>query len=181
MNELKSVWASRWIVAAILQGAIITTITLYFVIGQLGFLKPEFSRVIAGGGAGTWLTVGYITYLIVGVVAVAVTALFYYHIEVALRKPYKGIAKVFAWIQLILHNVGAAGAGLLMIIGGYLAGAAMLPKEVGGLGWSAGKVHTDIFYGIPLGYPFWISAFIIILAIGVILGGLGYIITWTRK
>lgn len=144
-------------------------------------MKPEFSRVIAGGGAGTWFTVGYITYLIVEVVAVAVSALFYNRIELTLCKPYKGVANVLAWIQLILYNVGAAEAGLLMMVRGYLASAAMLPTEVGGLGWKAAEVHAKIFYGIPLGYPFWTSILIILLAVGVILGGLGYIITWTRK
>jgi len=176
-----SQWANRFIIAAIIQGALATALTAYFVFGQLWFLKPEVSRVIAAGSAGNWFTVGYATYLIVGVLAVAVTALFYNHIEVNLGKPYKGLANILAWIHLIFMNVGVIGSTWLMMIGGYLGGAAMLPKEVGGLGWNAGQVHTNIFYGIPLGYPTWISIFIFILAIGVLLGGLGYIITWRRK
>jgi hypothetical protein len=42
---------------------------------------PSASRVIAGGSAGTWLFVGYSLYMIIGVIAVAVTAIFYFYIE----------------------------------------------------------------------------------------------------
>jgi hypothetical protein len=112
---------------------------------------------------------------------VAVTALFYNHIENVLGKPYTGIADKLAWLHLILMNVGVICATCFMMIGGYLGGAAMLPPEVGGKGWNAGQVHTNIFYGIPLGYPTWIAIFIFLLAAGVLLGGLGYVLTWRRK
>lgn len=177
-----SKWAGRFIFAAIIQGLIATVVTAYFVLGQaLGFLVPEFSRVIAFGSAGNWFTVGYLSYLIVGVVGVAVTALFYYYIEFSLGKPYSGVGNVLAWIHLVFMNIGVLGASLMMMIGGYQAGAAMLPVEVGGKGWNPGQVHTNIFYGIPLGYPAWVTIFIIILGVGVLLGGLGYIITWRRR
>ena len=176
-----SKWASRFIGAAIVQGAIATLITLYIVIGQIFFLRPEPSRVIAFGSAGMWFTMGYVTYLIVGVMGVAVTALFYHYIESVLGKPYTGIADKLAWAHLFLMNVGVLGASGLMMLGGYLGGAAMLPPEVGGRGWNPGQVHTNIFYGIPLGYPLWITIFIVLLALGVFLGGLGYIIRWRSK
>ena len=175
-------WASRFIAAAIIQGLIATVITAYLVLGQaLGYLVPAFSRVIAFGSAGNWFTVGYLSYLIVGVIGVAVTALFYYYIEGVLGKVYRGAASVLAWIHLVFMNVGVLGAGLLLMIGGYQGGAAMLPVEVGGKGWHPGQVHANVFYGIPLGYPTWVTIFIIILAIGVLLGGLGYLITWRRS
>jgi hypothetical protein len=63
--------ANRFIVAAIVQDALAVILTAYFVLGQFAWLKPEVSRVIAGGSAGTWFTVGYVTYLIVGVIGVA--------------------------------------------------------------------------------------------------------------
>ncbi|MEM2909660.1 MAG: hypothetical protein QXO01_01140 [Nitrososphaerota archaeon] len=179
MSESK--WASRFVVAAIFQGALATALTAYFVLGQIFWLKPEVSRVIAFGSAGNWFTVGYTTYLIVGVIGVAVTALFYHHIESTLRKPYTGAANMLAWLHLVLMNVGVIGATWLLMIGGYLGGAAMLPPEVGGKGWNPGQVHVNVFYGIPLGYPTWISIFIIILAVGVLLGGLGYLIAWAKK
>jgi len=78
-------------------------------------------------------------------------------------------------------NIGVVGATWLMMLGGYLGGAAMLPPDVGGRGWNPGQVHVNVFYSIPLGYPFWISIFIILLALGVLAGGLSYIITMRRR
>jgi len=176
-----SKWASRFIAAAIAQGAIATLATLYIVVGQVFFLRPEPSRVIAFGSAGSWFTMGYLTYLIVGVMGVAVTSLFYHYIESVLNKPYTGFVDKLAWAHFVLMNIGVLGASSLMMIGGYLGGAAMLPPDVGGRGWNAGQVHINIFYGIPLGYPFWISIFILLLALGVILGGLGFVVSWRRK
>jgi hypothetical protein len=181
MSGRVSTWANRFIVAAIVQGALAVILTAYFVLGQFAWLKPEVSRVIAGGSAGTWFTVGYVTYLLVGVIGVAVTALFYHHIEVTLGKPYAGSLNLLAWIHLILMNVGVIGATWLMMIGGYLGGAAMLPPAVGGKGWTAQEVHEKVFYSIPGGYPLWIAVFIILLGIGVLAGGLGYVLAWRRK
>jgi hypothetical protein len=36
--------------------------------------------VIAAGGAGTWFTFGYVMYVVVGVIGVAVSAIFYYYL-----------------------------------------------------------------------------------------------------
>ena len=181
MSGRVSTWANRFIMAAIVQGALAVALTAYFVLGQFAWLKPEVSRVIAAGSAGTWFTVGYTTYLIVGVIGVAVTALFYHHIEVNLGKPYTGSLNILAWIHLILMNVGVIGATWMMMIGGYLGGAAMLPTAVGGMGWTAMEVHERVFYAIPGGYPLWIGIFIILLGIGVLAGGLGYVLAWRRK
>ncbi len=175
--KLESKWSSRFIVAAITQGLLATLLTSYFVGGQtFGWLKPAFSRVIASGGAGQWFTVGYLSYIIVGVVGVAVTALFYHHIEVTLGKPYRGVASALAWIHLIFMNVGVLGATWLMIYGGYVAGGNMLPVEVGGKGWTAAQAHELLAPLIP---P--ITVFLALLMIGLLLGGLGYVMTWKRK
>ena len=177
-TAVRSKWASRFITAAIIQGLLATLLTLYFVLGQAtGFLKPAFSRVIAAGGAGNWFTVGYLSYLIVGVIGVAVTALFYHYIEAILGREYRGFSNILAWLHLILMNIGVIGATWIMIYGGYAGGAAMLPPEVGGLGWNAGQVHEHILGPLPL--P--ITVFIIILAVGVLLGGLGYVINWRQS
>jgi heme/copper-type cytochrome/quinol oxidase subunit 1 len=181
MNLQRSKWASRFIAAAIVQGALATALTLFIVIGQIFFLRPEPSRVIAFGSAGQWFTVGYLTYLIVGVIGMAVTALFYHYIESVLGKPFTGLADRLAGVHLLLMNIGVVGATWLMMLGGYLGGASMLPPEVGGRGWNPGQVHVNVFYAIPLGYPLWISVFIIILAAGVLAGGLSYITSWRQK
>jgi hypothetical protein len=44
------VWASRFMAAAIVQGAIIVGLTAFLVLGQ-AFVKLEVARVIAGGSA----------------------------------------------------------------------------------------------------------------------------------
>ncbi|MCS6785041.1 MAG: hypothetical protein NZ581_07605 [Candidatus Caldarchaeum sp.] len=178
---VKGKWASRFILAAIIQGALATGLTLFWVVSQFGLLRPEFSRVIAFGSAGNWFTVGYTTYMTVGVVGMAVTALFYYFIENVLNKPYTGMVDKLAWVHLVCMNVGVVGATWLMMVVGYLGGAALLPPQVGGLGWTPAEVHEKIFYGIPLGYPTWIVGFIFLLAVGVVAGGLGYIISWRKS
>jgi len=171
-------WTDKFIWAAIIQGLLITILTSYFVLGQAtGFLVPAFSRVIAAGGAGTWFVVGYFGYLTVGVLGVALTALFYYYIENVLGKVYEGFANILAWIHLIFMNIGVVGATWLMIWGGYLGGAAMLPPEVGGWGWDAFQVHEHILGSLPL--P--ITIFLIILFIGVLAGGLGFVLMWRKK
>jgi hypothetical protein len=46
--------------------------------------KPDIlfkNRVIASGGAGTWFTFGYLIYIVVGVIGVAVSAIFYHYLE----------------------------------------------------------------------------------------------------
>ena len=57
----------------IIQGAIIVGLTVFLVLGQISILKQEVSRVIASGGAGTWFTFGYLSYIIVGVIGLAVS------------------------------------------------------------------------------------------------------------
>ena len=60
-------------------------------LSQISLLKPEVSSVIAAGGAGTWFTFGYIMYIVVGVIGVAVSAIFYYYVERGLAKQYNSI------------------------------------------------------------------------------------------
>jgi heme/copper-type cytochrome/quinol oxidase subunit 1 len=170
--------AGFFLYAAIVQGGIAALVTFLGAFGdQIGLYPTAVSRVIASGEAGTWFTVGYLTYLIVGVIGMAVTSLFYFYIETVQGKPYKGIAKAFSWIHLIFGNVGVAGAAILAMVGGYLGGAAMQPKQFGGLAWNTGQVHVGIlqFYTTP------IAAFLAIGLIGFFLGGLGYLLALRTK
>jgi hypothetical protein len=102
-NNLSITWTNRFIYAAIIQGAIIVGLTIFLIFSQISFLKPEITRVIAAGGAGTWFTFGYVMYVVVGVIGVAVSAIFYYYLEKILAKPYdKRLTKVLAWTHLLL-------------------------------------------------------------------------------
>jgi hypothetical protein len=171
---MRSKWANRFIFAAIIQGLGATLLTVPLV---LPWIRPPVSIVIAGGGAGTWFIVGYILYIVVGVLAVAVTALFYYHFEVIVNRPYKGMANFLAWIHLILMNVGVAAAAAILMYGGYAGGAAMLPTTVGGLGQNAGWVHANILGPLvsPAGYA------IIAAMAGMLAGGAGFFATNFRR
>lgn len=179
---LVSKWSNRFIWAAILQGLAATLLTIPLV---LPWVKPSVSMVIAGGSAGTWYTVGYLTYIMVGVIAVAVTALFYHHFEVDMGKPYKGTANTLAWVHLILMNVGVAAATWMLMYFGYLAGGAMVSVSSGGLGWTATQVHVNILGPIaePYGNAYLnpIGWAIIAAAVGVFAGGLGYLVNYFRK
>ncbi|MGE5633976.1 MAG: hypothetical protein ACM3VV_01975 [Deltaproteobacteria bacterium] len=176
-NNLSITWINRFIYAAILQGAIIVGLTIFLVFSQISFLKPEISRVIAAGGAGTWFTFGYIMYVVVGVIGVAVSALFYYYLEKVLAKPYnKQLTKLLAWTHLLLMNIGTTSTMSMLMYAGYIGGAAMLPENVGGQGFNAGQAHQIL---APFIEP--ISVAILILLLGVILGGIGFILTYNRK
>lgn len=160
---------------AIIQGAIaliLIAILLYLAV----FGVPKVSRIIASGSAGTWLTIGFTGFVLVGVIGTAVSALFYQHIEVGLGKPYANFGNLLAWLHLVLMNVGAVVAGGLMMYAGYIGGAGLLPTSVGGGGLNGGEVHE-----ILAGYPLPIAIFMGIGAFGVLLGGIGYVTTWLWK
>ena len=166
-------WAGRFIWASVLEGLGAVTWTLFII---TPWIVPAPSRVIAGGGAGTWLFVGYSLYLLVGVVAVAVTSIFYVYIEGIQGKTYSGIPNYLAWAQILLMNVGVVGATWLMMYAGFTGGAASLPTSVGGQGLNPGQVHLTIlqYYPEPIFY------FLVLAVLGVLSGGLGYILA-SRK
>jgi len=170
--------ARLFLYAAIIQGAIAVLITFLGGFGdQMGLYPVAVSRVIAGGEAGTWFIMGYVMYIIVGVVAMAVTSLFYFYIETVQGKTYSGIRKIFAWIHLVLGNVGVAGTAILAMVGGYLGGAAMQSVTYGGMGWTTGQVHVHIlqYYTEP------IAVFLLLALIGFAFGGLGYLLSMRSK
>jgi len=177
-----SKWSSRFIWAAVVQGLILTIVTV-LIVEPLSYFNINWplnyspSKVIAGGGGGTWMFTGYILYLVVGVVAVAVTAMFYFQIEGVTGKVYHGLTNYLAWGHYIFMNVGVAGAMLLMIWGGYMAGYAAAPVASGGLGYTGEQIHVT--YLGQLVNP--IGAFVLLAALGAILGGVGFILRSRMK
>ena len=177
-QQLNLVWTRRFITAAIVQGAIIVGLTVFIIFGEISILEPGVSRVIAAGGAGTWFALGYVLYIVVGVIGVAVSALFYLYIERVLKKQYKDHngARVVAWIHLILMNIGTTVAMGLLMLAGYRGGAAMLPTSVGGLGLGAGQAHEIL---APFVEP--IAIAILVLILGIICGGIGFVAVNRKK
>ena len=171
-------WANRFIIAAIVQGGLAAGLTGYLLASGIGWLGGvAASKIVAGGGAGTWLTVGWVTYIMLGPIAVAVTALFYHHFETDLQTPYTGWTRLAAWAHILLMNIGVVGATWLMMNAGSLGGSAAQPVSQGGLGWTGLQVHENIMQY----YPPYIAAFIAIAIAGAFLGGLGYVIIWRRS
>ena len=171
-----SKWANRWIIAAIGQGALAAGLTA-FLLYDAKYGTPGAAKIVAGGGAGTWLTVGYLGFIIFGPLAAAITSLFYQHFESDLRTAYTGISNVFAWLHLVLMNVGVTVATWIMWNGGWravnLSSSAFClanPKDPGC------NVHVQILAGLvdPIGY------FAILAVLGAFAGGIGYVLVWRR-
>jgi hypothetical protein len=180
LQQMQGKWAGRFIWAAIVQGVVITIITL-LILEPLSIFNIDSyfspSMVIAAGGGGTWMFTGYILYLVVGVVAVAVTAIFYFYIEDVRGKPYHGLTSYLAWGHYVFMNVGVAGSMMLMIWGGYMAGYAGAAVSSGGLGYTDEQIH--VHYLSQLIDP--IGLLVLLAAIGAILGGLGFVLRSRAK
>ena len=173
MTDGTGSWSKRFIWTAIIQGGIVVGLTAVIVVGQAYFLKPEISRVIASGGAGTWFTFGYLIYISVGIIAVAVSAVFYHLLG---TRSGSKIFGALAWAHLILMNVGISAAAGLMMYAGYIGGAAALPEAVGGEGLNPGQVHGLI---APFVEP--IAVAILLILAGVISGGIGFVLAYKQN
>jgi len=179
-QQIQGKWAGRFIWAAVVQGLIALIVTILIVepvsIFNISWYYSP-SEVIAAGGAGTWMFTGYILYLVIGVIAIAVTAIFYFYFEGVMGKVYHGLTSYLAWGHYVLMNVGVAGSMLLMIWGGYRAGVAAAATSSGGLGWTSLQIHENILG--PLVNP--IAGLVVVSAIGALLGGLWFMINQGRK
>jgi hypothetical protein len=171
----RSAWSHRFIIAAIVQGAVITGLTLAFVAAQMltsgtniiQFLSLSFE------GPAKWFFLGYIFYMIL-VVAIAASAVFYNHLEVGMRRQIKGFRSVLAWIHIVGMNVGGAATTITIIFAG-LAGSGILSLILGGTG-SLQPNTTIMNQFVPL-----IAAFTGLLSIGLLAGGLAYITTYLQR
>jgi hypothetical protein len=175
-NAAKSAWSNRFIVSAIVQGAIITGLTLFIVSAQIltsGVNIIQFLSLSFEGPA-KWFFLGYIFYLIL-VVAIAVTAVFYNHLEVYMGKQIRGFRSVLAWIHIIGMNVGGAATTIAMIFAG-LAGSGIINAILGG---SNPALQPNIAIMEQFINP--IAAFAGLLSMGVLAGGIAYITTYLQK
>jgi len=176
----QSKWASRFIWAAVAQGLVAAIVTFLIVepqtyLGINSYFSP--ARVIAGGGGGVWMFTGYILYLVVGVVAVAVTSMIYFYLEGLLGKTYHGLANLLAWGHYVFMNVGVAVSMLLMTYGGYIAGYDAAPVSGGGLGYTDLQIHVTDLGQLET----WIGGFVVLAIIGAVLGGLGFVLRSRQK
>jgi hypothetical protein len=122
-------------------------------------------------GPAKWFFLGIVFYLTL-IVAIAVTAIFYIHLEVNLRRQISGILNVLAWIHLIGMNIGGSLTTLLMIFAG-ISGSGVLSAFTEG---KIGPQNVEVLNALTT--P--IAVAIGILSIGVISGGLAYILTYWK-
>jgi hypothetical protein len=170
-----SIWSGRFIIAAIVQGAVITGLTLAFVAAQIlisGTNIIEFLSLSFEGPA-KWIFLGYIFYMIL-VVAIAVSAVFYSHLEVGMGRRIRGFRSFLAWIHLVGMNVGGAATTIIMIFAG-LAGSGVLGIIVGGSDTLQENTAIMDQFIAP------IAIFTGVLSIGVISGGLAFVMSYLRK
>jgi hypothetical protein len=171
----RSAWSNRFIIAAIVQGAVITGLTLVIVSAQMltsGVNIIQFLSLSFEGPA-KWFFLGYIFYLIL-VVAIAVTAVFYNHLEVGMGRQIRGFRSVLAWVHIIGMNVGGAATTVAMIFAG-LVGSGILGVILGG----SDSLQPNVAIMEQFINP--IAAFAGLLSIGVLAGGVAYITTYLRK
>jgi hypothetical protein len=175
INDIhKTTWGNRFIASAIIQGGVMTLIALSMVGTQFIFANKlnviQFLSLSFEGPA-KWFFLGIIFYLIF-IVAIAVTAIFYIHLEVNLKRKIFGIVTVLAWIHLIGMNIGGPLATILMIFAG-LSGSGIISIFTEG---KIGQQNVEILNALIV--P--ISVSIGILSIGVICGGLTYLLTYIK-
>ena len=171
---MKTRWVDRFIIAAIIQGAIITVMALVIVGVQMTYTNVNIMQYLSLSFEGTakWFFLGIVFHLIV-IIAVAVTALFYSHLEITLKKKFSKTSNWLAGIHLIGMNVGGAGAMMIMTFAG-LAGTGLLSI------FSEGKLGPK-YPAIMDSFIEPIGGFISLLAVGVMCGGLCFILAYRSK
>jgi hypothetical protein len=171
----KTIWGNRFIATAIIQGGIMTLIALSMVVIQFIFASKlniiQFLSLSFEGPA-KWFFLGIIFYLIF-IVAIAVTAIFYIHLEINLKRKISGLLNVLTWIHLIGMNIGGPLATILMIFAGLSGSGIMSVFSDGKIGPQNAEVMNVFINPIALSIG--------ILSIGVISGGLSYTLTYLRK
>ncbi|MFQ5908004.1 MAG: hypothetical protein ACE5JE_04125 [Thermoplasmata archaeon] len=173
-TEGGSAWANRFIVAGILLGAV--TFGVFAGLLLLTLTGQPISRALAAGGIGVWLLVGGVGLLIL-TIGVVTTALFYQHIEVTMGRPYRGVMmNILAWLHLTLLPIAGLVAALMFTYVGWAGGIGGVAPEFGGGGLNPGEIHAIAAPFVdPIGYA------LAVAFLGVLLGGLGYVIMWIRK
>ena len=140
-SSSNATWTKRFIARAIVRGAINSGPTVIIVPGQ-AYFKPEVSRVMATGGVEIWLTFGYVMYIIIGVLGVAISSIFFNYLEDLFEKQIlEAIRRTLDWLHLVLMNAVTAATMSLLMYAGYLGGGAILPLAVGGRGLNAGRAN----------------------------------------
>ena len=175
-NKTKpGIWTSKFIVAAIIQVVIITGLTIFLLATQFIHSEINFMQLLTNSFDGTskWFFFGYIMYMTL-VVGVAVTAILYNHVEMNLKKQFRGFRNILSWIHLLGMNVGGtASLVTLMWIGLQGSGISNL--------LSYGAINAESQNQIMEQFSLGLGIFISIFAFGIIAGVIAFLTTYFQK
>jgi hypothetical protein len=181
-NHIKSlIWSQRFILSAILQGLLIIVLTSSGIAIQLMYSSTTINIIqflsVSFEGPAKWIFLGYMFYLIL-ITLIAITAIFYNHLEVHLQKRIRGVKSTLAWINLIGINVGGAAAALTIIYAG-LAGSGILDLMMISGGTSTTNIKENTAIMAEFVSP--IAAFAGLLIIGAVVGAIVYFATYFQN
>jgi len=164
-----SPWGNRFVLSAIIQGAVITGLTVSLILMQAIFSDVsliEFLSLSLDGPA-KWFFFGYFMYITL-VVSIAITAIFYNHLESNLGKQVRGSKNKMVWAQLIGMNVGGSVTTILLIVAGFIG--------TGFVSFAEGEQNQAQYLTDLVKIPVAVSG--LVFAGGMIAGGLAYITTY---
>ena len=168
-------WTNRFILAAIIQVAIISAITIFLVALQMMNTEMNLMQYFANSfdGPSKWFFFGYIMYMTL-VVSVSVTAIFYNQIEVNMKKQFTGFRKILAGIHLFGMNVGGTLSTMFLIWYG-----------IEGAGVTNLISNNAIILGTENNFMGDFSELILIFAgifaVGIMSGGIAFLTTYFQK
>lgn len=151
---------------SIIHGFGVAVWSSLFLLDGIG-ITLNLSRIISGGGVGTWLMMGYLLYLITGFVGMAVLGAIYYFIPKLSNKEL--FSDKLALAHLILMNIAVVGATWMLGMAGFQGGSLALAGRMA-------EIHnTIVVYVEPIGYC------ILIGVISALLGIVNIVVTLTKK
>ena len=171
-------WSDLFIIVGLAQFVAVGVLTVIFVLSNMG-PEPVLSIIMTYTDAeftpGLWFTFGYQMYIL-GSIAVLVFGFVYRHIENMSENPYNKKTNFLAEFHLVTMNVGLVVSTFTFMIAGWITGIAMVGEDFGGKGMATTPVHFEIFMTlVPLGTPHWIGIWILVMAVGIILGSISLI------
>ena len=171
-------WSNLFIIVGLAQFVAVGVLTVIIVLSHMG-PEPVLSTIMTYTDAeftpGLWFTFGYQMYIL-GSIAVLVFGFVYRHIENMSENPYNKKTNFLAGFHLVTMNVGLVVSTFTFMIAGWITGIAMVGEDFGGKGMATTPVHFEIFMTlVPLGTPHWIGIWILVMAVGIILGSINLI------
>ena len=171
-------WSNLFIIVGLAQFVAVGVLTVIIVLSHMS-PEPVLSTIMTYTDAeftpGLWFTFGYQMYIL-GSIGVLVFGFVYRHIENMSENPYNKKTNFLAGFHLVTMNVGLVVSTFTFMIAGWITGIAMVGEDFGGKGMATTPVHFEIFMTlVPLGTPHWIGIWILVMAVGIILGSISLI------